>query len=188
MIEGPDRTGKNSLIAEILSYCQNSLVTHFGKPVGKTNEEKKDFQMRSFIREFKNVEDFSRRCKKQDIWNERVNCAIWNRSHIGEFIYGKLYRDTNPDEWVPGIEDDYCNNDDEKFLVLLTASPEFLSKKDDGDSFSANIEDIEKEISLFRDAVKNSIIRNKIEICVEENGEFRPKQDVINDVLNFITI
>lgn len=166
IIEGPDRTGKDSLIAGILPHCQNAIVTHFSTPVGETDEEKRAFQENSFEQEF------SRIAQLRPLFPEpkpgKTNLVIWNRAHLGEFVYGNLYRQTHPEEWVMALEEKHgFDKSNDTYLLFLTADPEFLSSRDDGESFSGSVEARKKELANFRSAFNLSKIQKKMEIEVD---------------------
>ena len=160
IIEGPDRCGKNTLIQGLLSQSDNSVVRHFGSAKGSNDLEKRNFQYQFFKKEFSlanlrpQFEMPDKERYPRDIW-------IWNRAHLGEFVYGKMYRNTNPEQWVMQMESLYgVDLDPSVYLLLLTAPAEFLCKRDDGKSFSDVIEMREKELTSFRDAFHQSNIIN----------------------------
>lgn len=187
IIEGPDRTGKDSLISNLLPFCQNAIVTHFSSPVGETDAEKRSFQESSFREEFSRAKLFLTSEIFKNPKPGKMNAIFWNRAHLGEFVYGNLYRKTNPEEWVMEIEQEHGYHErDDVYLLLLTADPEFLSKRDDGLSFSATAESRSQEIEKFRDAFSKSNIRKKLEISVSENGAYLPAKQIADRVLQFL--
>lgn len=116
----------------------------------------------------------------KDIW-------IWNRSHLGEFVYGTMYRNTQPKEWVFPMEQRFgFNTDPSVYLLLLTAPPEFLCKRDDGESFSANEMDKIAELRRFDIAFEESGIVNKLRLDVTNDGEYKSKDEIFNQVNKFI--
>jgi thymidylate kinase len=163
IIEGPDRTGKDSLITGLLPFCQNAIITHFSTPVGNSDAEKRAFQEKSFDQEFAKVNVLEKSFSEPK--PGKLNMIIWNRAHLGEFVYGNLYRQTNPEEWVMSLEEKYgFDKSDNVYLLLLTAEPEFLSAKDDGESFDASVEARKKELVNFRGAFHMSSIKKKLEM------------------------
>lgn len=184
IIEGPDRCGKNTLIKNLTSQSENYVVRHFGKAEGETDFEKRDFQFQFFKKEFElastrhrfDMPDKER--YPRDIW-------IWNRAHLGEFVYGKMYRETHPEEWVMQMESLYgMDIDPSIYLLLLTADPEFLCKNDDGQSFSAEIGKKTSELHQFDIAFDKSRIMNKMKLNVSSGGESYLDQDIILDTVN----
>jgi hypothetical protein len=185
IIEGCDRTGKDSLIKNLMKYCQNMVITHFSTPEGNTDEEKRKFQEISFEREFQKatflIKNFDSPRKT------KMNLLVWNRAHLGEFVYGNLYRKTQPEEWVMNLEEKYnYDSKDEVYLLFLTASPSFLASKDDGNSFSSSATDREKENQLFKQAFHESKIKNKLEINVENQSQYISQNEILQKVLHFL--
>ena len=167
IIEGCDRTGKDSLIKNLMPYCQNLVVTHFSTPSGQTDLEKRKYQESSFNKEFSKSYWFM----KSDFFDEpkkgKMNLLVWNRAHLGEFVYGNLYRQTNPEEWVMKLEEMYeYDRMDNVYLLLLVGDPEYLSSKDDGESFASSVEARKKEIENFKSAFDISQIQKKLIIDV----------------------
>jgi len=103
---------------------------------------------------------------------------LLNRSHIGECVYGPIYRNTDGD-WVFDIEKYYPHILDAT-LVYLYAPAEFSIKNDDGLSHSTEISKRENELKLFEDAIKKSNIKRKIFIQVADT-EFRNINDILNE-------
>jgi thymidylate kinase len=183
IIEGPDRCGKNTLIKNLTSQAENIVVRHFGSAKGKDDMEKRNFQYQFFKKEFELASQRSRfempdkERYPRDIW-------IWNRAHLGEFVYGKIYRNTQPEQWVMKMEELYSLDiDPSVYLLLLTADPEFLCKRDDGLSFSAELDKKTQELASFRDAFDRSKIMNK-KILNVSNGENYLDAAIILDEVN----
>jgi thymidylate kinase len=173
--EGPDRVGKDTLISFIKSKINDYEVIHFSTPEGKTNEEKIAFQKSSFRVAFENVKS-------------RTHDIIHNRSHIGENVYGRKYRQYNP-EWIFDLEREFdYHKDSEIYLILLIADPAFLLKNEDGLSLSNKLEDKQEELELFIKSFTKSVIPNKICISVDSNGEYRNIVEIQNVVSHFLNL
>jgi len=186
IIEGPDRCGKNTLVQGLLSQSENSVVRHFGSAKGKDDQEKRNFQYQFFKKEFSlaslrpQFEMPDKERYPRDIW-------IWNRAHLGEFVYGKMYRNTHPEQWVIQMETLFgFDLDPSVHLLLLTAPAEFLCKRDDGMSFTDDIKMKEAEISSFRDAFHNSAIINKMILDVSNGDEYLDKDTILHKVNKFL--
>ena len=186
IIEGPDRVGKNLLIQQLTAQAENYVVRHWGTARGKDDWEKRDSQFQFFKKEFELASQRSkfempdRERYPRDIW-------IWNRAHLGEFVYGRIYRNTNPEEWVMQMEKLYgMDLDPSVYLLLLTASPDFLCKRDDGKSFSSDIEKRTDEIAAFIEAWIASKILNKKIVDVSFDGEYRDKTSIVEEVNQFL--
>lgn len=183
VVEGPDRCGKNTLIKNLTSQAENFVVRHFGSAKGKDDMEKRNFQFQFFKKEFE-LASLRRQFELPDKERYPRDIWIWNRAHLGEFVYGNMYRNTNPQEWVMKLEELYgFDIDPSVYLLLLTADPDFLCKRDDGLSFTAEVEKKKQELNAFRDAFDKSKIMNKLIINVS-NGENYLDADIILDKVN----
>ena len=183
IIEGLDQVGKDTLIESVAREYTHVIKRHWGYPKGETNEEKTSYQKDSFNWEFKLHNILQTASNEVD----KNSILIWNRSHIGELVYGTIYRDSQPETWVMDLEKKYCFDlADNIYLIYLHADPEFVIKQDDGKSYSANLADKKNELSKFNSACNRSSIRKKLFIKVNENGEYKSQQDIINSVFNFI--
>lgn len=181
IIEGPDVVGKDLLISKLCSLSNNYIVRHFSNPIGNTNAEKINYQKIDFELEFKlaqTAQNFF--CK-----NHLPELLIWNRSHIGEYVYGQMYRNYDP-SWIFDLEQKY--NLDDVYLILLYGDPKFLIGKDDGESISNKVENRAKEINLFFEAFEQTHIKNKQSIKVNKNNEYLPISTIHTIALNFLKI
>ena len=92
--------------------------------------------------------------------------AIFNRSHIGETVYSPFYRGYSGD-YVFDIESKYVNElKDDLYLITLVNDPEIILSRDDGKSYYQNTKDIEKEVTQFKRAHRQSKIKNKLLINI----------------------
>lgn len=186
IIEGPDRCGKNTLIKNLTSQAENYVVRHFGSAKGKNDAEKRNYQFQFFKKEFElaslrpqfDLPDKER--YPRDIW-------IWNRAHLGEFVYGKMYRNTHPEDWVMKMESLFgMDLDPSIYLLLLTAPAEFLCERDDGLSFTKNVMEKQNEIVTFRNAFDDSQILNKKVLDVTDGKDYLDQQTILQEVNNFL--
>ena len=186
--EGGDGLGKNSLIEGLCKYFNydNITIRHFGKPPKDLNpEEVLDFQFRSFYNEGNFVEHIYDRFKKHDYYDETV---IWNRSHLGEYVYGQMFRNADPNFLKTKLlffEKFFLDSKD-IYLITLTSDPKFFLEKEDGQSFSKNLEQKTKELELFKEAHEFSTIDKKLLVKVDKDEKFRCKEDILDEVINFI--
>jgi len=179
IIEGCDRVGKDTLIAGLQNSFQRTETIHWGYPIGDNNEEKTAYQQFDFER-------------KMVYWKEKqadgsLELLIWNRSHLGENVYGTMYRDSYPNTWVPQLEEKYLSDDTEIFLVLLVADPEFIAAQDDGLSYSARIDDKRQEVELFVKSFHHSCVGNKKFMMVHDENGYYPASTILQNVINFIS-
>lgn len=179
--EGGDRTGKDTLINQLCSLHSNIVKRHWSFPKGETNEQKTIYQKNQFGIEFSLWANLSR----PDVFPDML--MLWNRSHIGELVYGTMYRDSNPTEWVLQMESIFLmDKSPEVYLVYLYADPEFVVKEDDGKSYSAKLEDKAQEIKTFHDAIDASNIMKKLKIKVNDGDKYIPQDSILQQVLQFI--
>lgn len=187
IIEGPDRCGKNTLIKNLASQAENLVVRHFGSPKGSDDFEKRNYQFQSFKKEFELASSLRQRFEMPDKERYPKDLWIWNRAHLGEFVYGKIYRQTHPDEWVMQMETLFgMDLDPSIYLLLLTAPPEFLCKRDDGKSFSDKIEMRKAEIDSFHEAFHRSKIINKMILDVSEGENYLDQYQILQTVNKFL--
>lgn len=186
IIEGPDRCGKNTLIKNLTSQAENYVVRHFGSAKGKDDQEKRANQFNFFKKEFElaskrplfDMNDPVRYPK--DLW-------IMNRAHLGEFVYGKMYRETHPEQWVMQMETLFgMDIDPTVHLLLLTAPAEFLCKRDDGLSFSSNVMEKQAEIAAFENAFNQSKIINKKILDVSNGEDYLDESIILEQVNKFL--
>lgn len=117
---------------------------------------------------------------------EEYTGIICDRSHLGEMVYGPIYRGYSG-EYVLDIEKKYMeipsiwNN---LFLITLYDEPENVIKRDDGLSFSTDIRIKREEIKNFINAHGKSNIKNKLLLNIKNHNA----DAVLNEVLTFINI
>ena len=182
IVEGLDQVGKDTLIESIAREYKHVIKRHWGFPKGENNDEKTAFQQRQFMWEF----NFYKK-NKYDFYTDDEMLMIWNRSHIGEFVYGTIYRNSNPETWIPVLESGFhFDTNPNIYLVYLYADPEFVVKEDDGKSYSAKLEDKTREINAFHKAIDDSQIKQKLKIKVNDGDNYLSKDEILKKVKEFI--
>jgi len=188
-IEGGDGLGKNTLIEGICRHFNydNLTIRHFGKPPkGMPPKETLDFQFEVFYKEML-FKDHIQDNIDGDEWGYYPNTLIWNRSHLGEYVYSQMFRGITKREIKEKIQIfEERNLSAEMYLITLTAEPIFFLSKEDGDSFSQNLEQKTRELELFKEAHSLSIIPHKKLVKVDFEGKFRDKDKILESVINFI--
>lgn len=189
IIEGPDKSGKNSLIKSLLDYYDfdNVSVRHFGKPPSYLSnlQEIIDFQFTAFGKELNILHNLDE--IENSGYNYYPNVVLWNRSHIGEYVYGSMFRKAKKDYLLNLIKSFEHFLFDNTYLISLTGDPEFLLSIEDGKSFSQTISQKKEEIETFKEIFSLTSIKKKKEIFInDENLKFKPKKDNLNEVLEFI--
>jgi len=180
IIEGPDNTGKNTLINHVLDNNEIVKIIHCSKPKQLDN-----VLYHQFI-SFKKLAEEA--IKDYSLNSDEV--LIYNRYHIGEYVYGQLYRDENPEqilEVIHLIEDTILNaipQDNISYIQLLSRSAKLLQNNDDNKSLSnARLDLIEKENQLFKEAFEKSKFKNKhiIYIDKENTDTFKTREQIIDE-------
>ena len=189
IVEGTDRTGKDTLINELKNTSFHTLIVHCGKPVGDTLEEQN---------------------KNQDIlFNDYLNklygdkyfgvcdLIIFNRAWYGEYVYGTIYRKRDKEDvlkMIDGIEQDLKLFNDAKcytklegvyYIQLINDSTKLALSNDDGNSISIDENNILRETSLFYEIFNKSQIKKKL-IVVNDDDEFRDKNEILKEALDFV--
>lgn len=166
IIEGLDRLGKSTLIAEIEKQLGCFTKLHYGKPpvlqcysllVGPKHA-KEAYQRDSFAQMFALLESGAK--------------LILDRAHLGEAVYAKRYRGYDGD-YVFDYED-YSRSKalSNTLLVLLVNNDQELERKlvDDGESFDWHRRAEEQQD--FIAAFNRSRFVNKLKLDVGANGSF----------------
>lgn len=181
IIEGPDNTGKNTLIHDLLENNEITKVIHCSTPKPSDN----------VLRD--QAKYFCRLANECIIESKNTNIIVFNRYYQGEYVYGQIYRNEDPEDimyMINYIEQkfDYEFDDSEIYYVqLLSTNPEMLIKMDDGKSLSkANKEKIETELKLFKEVYDNSKIKKKHIIYVNDGDNFRTREDILLEFNDFI--
>lgn len=155
LCEGPDAVGKSTQVQKLLPLLHN-LTTHqwhysaikgFSSP-----EETKEYSSQTYNNMFNILQN-----------NYEENNFILDRSHIGEMVYSPLYRDYSGDyvldlEWKWSKDATFWN---QLYLITFIDDPEHLIARDDGLSFSIELNKKQDEVNRFIEATKKSYIMHK---------------------------
>lgn len=173
IVEGPDRVGKDTLIENMRKeYSSNAYsvhVLHYGRLKGSNEEIQKASKSlySDMFALLSNADNFAR-------------LFICNRAHLGEAVYGPIYRNYSGD-YVFDIESHFENICRDAYLIVLTDNPENLLKREDGASFGKDVEAKQMELDNFSRAYNKSNIRRKILI----NIAGKTPEQVFAEVKNF---
>lgn len=192
IIEGGDRLGKSTLIEGITKHFNhdNVIIRHFSKPPSDIDDvDPFEFQQKCFDKEgflSKNIHQMD-----DGVYSYYENILIWNRSHLGEYVYGQMFRGQDKSKMEEYILDYEIRNlssfDNDIYLVLLSAdNAEFFLSKEDGQSLSTNLEQKQKELKMFDEVFELSSISKKIKINVNDGLNYQSKEHILNTVLDFI--
>jgi len=178
IVEGMDRCGKDTLIKSItkylynLDYLKSVHVLHYSNlPI----REKDKVIQASFslyydmfrIAEYSLCENFH---------------LIMNRAHLGEWVYGYIYRNYEA-KFIYDIELHYFDLMDKICLITLVDSSLKCLEREDGRSLSKADRDKGKiECERFIEATNLSYIKDKL--CIDIKN--KSIDEVQEDALNFI--
>lgn len=184
IIDGPDNTGKDTLINNIC-YGESNKVIHCSKPLSKIDPFTEQVETYNKL-----VDDVIYQYARKFCDN-----IIFNRFYPGEYVYGQLYRNGDRNKIADLILQlevkllHSINSNDLYYIQILSTSDKLLQKNDDNLSLSnAKLDLIHKEQQLFKEAFDYSIIPNKKIVYINEadTDNFRPKEDIINEVISFL--
>lgn len=181
IIEGTDNTGKDTLISKILEKYPIATIIHCGKPYSKKYSSIEQDTLFNIYRNLIIDNEF-----------KSSNAIIMNRSHIGEYVYGTLYRNRSKDEVLNMINNINIALNNKKdlsiyYIQLLCDSMNLLKNNEDGKSLSnGQIDKIQNESNLFKEIFEKTNIKNKKLIFVNDGDKFRLREDIFKEVYSFI--
>lgn len=185
IIEGPDRCGKGTIIENLIRYtnAQNYLILHSGKPNTKnlSAQEIKDNQYNYNYNQIKLI--------KENYQN--YDLIIFDRSYIGEYVYGNLYRNMNyiPEDMQEFENSSYINwlnktHNCSLQLILVSDSPENRLSREDGNSLSGfKLGVMKSEELLFKEYFEASTIENKFYLDWTKE-DFSQLNNIMNSLIN----
>lgn len=157
IIEGPDRCGKSTQIKRLMKFFAGSKPMewlHYTSIKGLSAERQTELFQTTFNHMFKLI-------SKQD--------AIWflDRSHLGERVYGPIYRPEINVDYIWDLEKKHnIPERDDIFLIVLYDSSFKNIERDDGDSYTTELELCKREVENFKAAYYATSIRKKILIDI----------------------
>lgn len=171
IIEGVDRMGKSTLIDGLLQELGYHLVVHYEKPkkldaFAHHENSLLSYQMAAYQQMFRLIDA------------HRHNRVILDRAHLGELVYGPLYRKYDA-SYVLEMEQQIPTHDCR--LVLLTTS-DFSFIQDDGLSLDFSKKELEQD--LFKQAFASSSIEDKVLVDVSNGrGGYKTPEQILAEVL-----
>jgi thymidylate kinase len=158
VIEGMDNCGKTSVINHLIKNDPEPrrLVLHSSTPPKGVDA------LEWSMEHYQNIMDVALSLS-DDGWS-----IYMDRAHLGECVYGPIYRNTNGD-WVFDLEEDLCysGDDEEIYLIVLVGTDKHCKEYDDGLNISSDKFSIERD--LFKKAFNNSTIKKKILIEMDRD-------------------
>lgn len=153
IVEGMDRCGKDTLIRHIrknvLVSPKTTMIHCSSTPNVSYPQDWSRIHYHELLKSCIHLHE--------DGWN-----IILNRSHLGEAVYGPMFRGTEAD-WVFNLDQDLVNSVGEfgVSLIVLIDSPENLILRDDGLSLYQSENNIRSVRNAFSDVFDRSYITNK---------------------------
>lgn len=158
IVEGLDRVGKTTQIKRMMKYFMDKPIQclHYTAIPGVTPSEQTEFFKKTFADMFALILG-----NKNKVW-------ILDRSHLGETVYGPIYRPNEDINYVWYYEGAFHikKREDIALIILYDSSFKNVTERDDGDSLSTNLDMVKKEVEGFKRAYKSTSIQKKIMIDI----------------------
>lgn len=187
IIEGTDNVGKDTVISQLLQKFLIIKMIHCDKPKSKNPIDAANEQ-RDLFWDIANENVY-------DYIHGKTDCIIHNRSWYGEYVYGCMYRNNDPDKVISMVNslEEYLMKtipvNDICYITLLSDNVDFLVKNDDGLSISgAKQELIQTETQRFKEIFERSILPNKHIIYVNNGNNWKTREEIMNEIMNYINI
>lgn len=171
IFEGIDRVGKDTQIKLFQKYMFNNYnkLFHQLHCSGFANNTLSKAVLKQINLEYYN-EMFQLLCNPYNF--------ILNRSHLGEYVYGPMYREYDG-SYVLELEKKLPKD---CYLILLLDSVDNVLKREDNDSFTCDRDKKQHEIDLFKEIFNKTSIKNKI--LIELNN--RNINDIHEEIIKFV--
>ena len=195
IFEGADNLGKSTIISKLTDKYKGVLditLMHATSPKCKDGEDPFEIQKRTFSQAVAKCSTLA--MQEHVLTYTNKNLVFMDRSHIGEYVYGQIYRNGDPDKIMEMIKD--VHNKHLYFtsvVVHLEASPEFVIKHDDNNSFTSSYDSekrlntVKREIDLFNECFEKLHPFNYMKINVEgEDYNYRNIDDICEEILSKI--
>ena len=161
LMDGLDNTGKSTQIKLLMKHLidKPTHVIHYSAISGITPEQSYKYSQQLYNNMFHMMSEASAFDRN----------LIFDRSHIGEYVYAPLYRNYSG-KYVFDIEKKYSKSIffNDIVLFILIDKAENVISREDGYSFSTDIKNKQKEIDGFKEAYELSCIKNKH--LIDTNG------------------
>lgn len=165
-MEGVDNSGKTTQIKLLMKHliAKPTHVIHYSNIPGLNKEECINFSKILYHDMFQLMFDAYKHDRN----------LIFDRAHLGEFVYSPIYRGYNG-EYIYDIEKQWYKNEfwNYVYLFVFIDKPENLISREDGLSFSTELEKKNQEIHNFKEAFDKSKIKKKFLLNIHG---FSPKE------------
>lgn len=192
IFEGVDNLGKSTIInklTEMYKQERDIMYMHFKNPP-KDIENPLAYQEQTFSQAMAKCSYLSN--TEHILQNTNKNIVFFDRSHFGEYVYGPIYRNENPEDIIKTLKK--VHNTHSLFniiIVHLEASPEFVISHDDNKSFTSDYNEeerlatVKREIASFNECFDKIQPANYIKINVEgSNNNYRNIDDIISEIIS----
>jgi thymidylate kinase len=168
ILEGPDRVGKTTLANALAAHFASSntiIYKHFTAPPPGVGMH---YQFNLMYTELEQIQNL-----------DPNTVIIWDRAHIGEFVYGSLYRRYNIPNLLGFIRSFEMNFIESTYMYILTAPIQYLMTRDDGKSINHN--NIAIEQTLFNMAPQITELQHKV-IETFDNDQHKSIDQLLHEV------
>jgi thymidylate kinase len=187
VLEGIGGSGKTTISNFIQSYYteqnQKFVVQHFRYPFGESDIEKYGYQHGQFRLLFEMIEKF----------NSQNVAVILDRSWIGEYVWGDIYRHLNP-VYLEALENDYSHLNN--VILNVYANPSIVLRRllerkpniaEDDPYFNQYDKPIDAVIDImnkFRDIISSRKDFNLKSFNYNASGEFSSvgKEEILSHI------
>lgn len=208
-LEGLDNVGKSTVANELMTRYKekyNILFMHSRSPKPQEGVDPLTYQSIEFFMKADIAAHMAmyEECKDTYIPENKKHplsetLCIFDRSWLDEYVYGQIYRNEKPEDILDMIKFcfrhltyDVLVHKVEPVMVYLDASPEFSIAKDDGKSFTSNIEEyneklyqVKREYNLFMSVMNICEMNNlckTLMVNVQDGDNYRPLDNIIDDI------
>lgn len=158
LLSAPDRCGKTTQINNIKNYLEEKgKLVHYLHYSAIKGEDIKNRSKQYYSEMFQLIKFAT---------HNNIN-LILDRCHDGECVYGPIYRGYSGD-FVFDIELNFGNRVlNNCLLITFIDKPENLVKREDGLSFTVELDKKQREVNLFKDFYEKSNIKHKLLIDID---------------------
>lgn len=189
IFEGPDNTGKSTIINNLTTKLNNYKVFHFIAPNQTPVSENE------IVCNKENCIQFAKDIREKYV--HKYDYVILDRSWYSEYVYGQKYRNREEEEVVAeiiNIEEilNASNSFDfekDSYLFILKANSDFLANNEDGVSLSKGKKSsIKEEIKMFTTlcSYTGTAHTRYLNVTNKETGTFHTFEYLIHEILTDI--
>ena len=160
IVEGLDRCGKSTLIKQLRKSVltkPETISLHCSSPPN-------GFDINWSMNHYRYILHTAAKLS-EDGWD-----VIMDRSHLGEDVFGPLFRDTSGD-FIYDLEATILCDSEVK-LIMIIDSPESIIKRDDGDSHTVTMDGIKNVSDRFLKVFQKTHINDKMVYHISNDGGF----------------